>query len=234
MPVPNAHGGFSLIVTSLTRPVSAAGVPPEAILHGNLQQIVTAPPVPGIVTGWKSRQRTKAPLAKGGWFGEAKPGGFRRLAGFHIGLYYRKVPAVESLSQKSKIFASSLWQGSLAACRRCQFRTGIFCESLLPLQCPVSLLRCSRCIDQSPPCQRGVVWRSQTGGIPQVGRLPHRFILSESACCRIPQSKIKDFCQLPLAREPFFTRYRSIVRYRAFFIFQSTAWEESSPKPPQT
>ena len=57
--------------------------------------------------------RTKAPLAKGGWFGEAKPGGFRRLAGFHIGLYYRKVPAVESLSQKSKIFASSLSQGSL-------------------------------------------------------------------------------------------------------------------------
>ena len=55
---------------------------------------------------------------------------------------------------------------------------------------------------QSPPCQRGVVWRSQTGGIPQVGRFPHRFILSESACCRIPQSKIKDFCQLPLAREP--------------------------------
>ena len=26
--------------------------------------------------------------------------------------------------------------------------------------------------------------------------------LWESACYRIPQSKIKDFCQLPLAREP--------------------------------
>ena len=90
----NAHGSFLQIVTSLTRPVSAAGVPPEAILHGNLQQIVTAPPVPGIVTGWKSRQRTKAPLAKGGWFGEAKPGGFPRLAGFHIGLYFQEVPTV--------------------------------------------------------------------------------------------------------------------------------------------
>ena len=32
---------------------------------------------------------------------------------FHMGLYFGKVPAVESLSQKSKIFASSLWQGSL-------------------------------------------------------------------------------------------------------------------------
>ena len=27
-------------------------------------------------------------------------------------------------------------------------------------------------------------------------------LLWESACCGIPQSKIKDFCQLPLAREP--------------------------------
>ena len=52
-----------------------------------------------------------------------------------------------------------------AGSARSQFRTEIFCESLLPLQCPVSLLRCSRCTDQSPPCQRGVVWRSQTGGI---------------------------------------------------------------------
>ena len=30
-----------------------------------------------------------------------------------MGSYFGKVPAVESLSQKSKIFASSLWQGSL-------------------------------------------------------------------------------------------------------------------------
>src|SRR5699024_10251366 len=30
----------------------------------------------------------------GGWFGEAKPGGFPRVAGFHIGLYLRKVPTV--------------------------------------------------------------------------------------------------------------------------------------------
>ena len=34
-------------------------------------------------------------------------------------------------------------------------------------------------------------------------------------------------CQLPLAREPFYARYRSMVRYRAFSDFQSTAWEES-------
>ena len=28
------------------------------------------------------------------------------------------------------------------------------------------------------------------------------FCKLESACCGIPQSKIKDFCQLPLTREP--------------------------------
>ena len=43
----------------------------------------------------------------------AKPGGFRRLAGFHMSLYFLKSADCESLSQKSKIFASSLWQGSL-------------------------------------------------------------------------------------------------------------------------
>src|SRR5699024_923351 len=57
------------------------------------------------------------------------------------------------------------------------------------------------------------------------------FLRIESACCGIPQSKIKDFCQLPLAREPFCARYRFIVRYRAFSGFQSTAWVESTQKP---
>ena len=37
-------------------------------------------------------------------------------------------------------------------------------------------------------------------------------------------------CQLPLAREPFFARYRSIVRYRAFSCFQSTAWDRNPNK----
>ena len=84
----------------------------------------------------------KAPLAKGGVvLPLAKPGGFRRLAGFHIGLYF---------------------------------------------------------------------W--------------------ESACCGIPQSRLTP-CQLPLTREPFCARYRFIVRYRTFSIFQSTAWERNTPKP---
>ena len=37
-------------------------------------------------------------------------------------------------------------------------------------------------------------------------------------------------CQLPLAREPFCARYRSMVRYRAFSIFQSTAWDRNPNK----
>ena len=34
--------------------------------------------------------------------------------------------------------------------------------------CPVSLPGGNRSANRSPPCQRGVVWRSQTGGIPRV------------------------------------------------------------------
>ena len=108
-----------------------------------------------------------------------------------MGSYFGKVPPVESLSQKSEIFASSLSQGSLQAVPADNFggespltmRTGIFCESLLPLQCPVSLLRCSRCTAQSPPCQRGVPRQRRGGGIPRAGRFPHGFVLMGSACC---------------------------------------------------
>ena len=38
--------------------------------------------------------QTKAPLAKGGCLGTAEAGGFCRVAGVHIGLYFRKVPTV--------------------------------------------------------------------------------------------------------------------------------------------
>ena len=65
---------------------------------------------------------------------------------------------------------------------------------------PVSLLRCSRCLGQSPPCQRGVPRHRRGGGIPQAGRFPHGFVLSESACCN--PSVTATPCQLPLAREP--------------------------------
>ena len=118
-----------------------------------------------------------------------------------MGLCLWEVPAVESLSQKSKIFASSLSQGSLRRAAGVNAH-GSLLRIVASLTHPVSLLRCSRCTDQSPPCQRGVVWRSQTGGIPRAGRFPHGFVLVESACCGIPQSKIKDFCQLPFTREP--------------------------------
>ena len=63
-PVSISHDGFLRIVTSLTRPVSLPG--------GN---------------------RTKAPLAKGGCLGLPRRGD-KRLAGFHMGLFYRKVPTV--------------------------------------------------------------------------------------------------------------------------------------------
>src|SRR5699024_1707676 len=43
---------------------------------------------------WKWLHSPKPPWPLWGWFGEAKPGGFPRLAGFHIGLYFQEVPPV--------------------------------------------------------------------------------------------------------------------------------------------
>ena len=60
---------------------------------------------------------------------------------------------------------------------------GSFSLIVASLTRPVSLLRCSRCIGQSPPCQRGVPRHRRGGGIPQAGKFPHRLVLLESACC---------------------------------------------------
>ena len=115
--------------------------------------------------------RPKPPLPKGG--GLAKPNrGDKRPSGFHMGSYFGKVPPVESLSQKSEIFASSLSQGSLRAVPADNFggespltmRTGIFCESLLPLQCPVSLLRWRWICRPKPPLPKVVLPLAKPGG----------------------------------------------------------------------
>ena len=84
------------------------------------------------------RRPAKAPLAKGGCLGLPRRGD-KRPAGFHIGLYFQKVPTVN----------------------------------------------------------------------PSVTAAP---------------------CQLPFAREPFYARYRSMVRYRTFLSSQSTTWAQRTSK----
>ena len=61
------------------------------------------PDPPGIVSAVVVEAQTKAPLAKGGCLGTAEAGGFPRVAGVHIGLYFRKVPTVRSLSHASGV-----------------------------------------------------------------------------------------------------------------------------------
>ena len=96
------------------------GESPLTISLGNLQQIVTAPPVPGIVT--------------------------------------------ERNGEQKQLHCTRIDSGGT------------------PPR-PVSLLRCSRCLGQSPPCQRGVPRQRRGGGIPQAGKFPHRLVLLESASC---------------------------------------------------
>ena len=45
---------------------------------------------------------------------------------------------------------------------------GNFLLFVTSLTRPVSLLRCSRCLGQSPPCQRGVPRHRRGGGIPRL------------------------------------------------------------------
>ena len=139
-------------------------------------------------------QRGVPRLAEAGGFPQAKPGNFlpityslftKKLSLFHIGWYFEEVPTVNP-SVKNQRFLPA------------PFSKGAFLR-------PVSLLRCSRCLGQSPPCQRGVPRHRRGGGIPQAGRFPHRLVLSESACCE-SLSRLRR--QLPLAREPFCVRYR--------------------------
>ena len=71
------------------------------------------------------------------------------------------------------------------------------------------------CGDSSLP--EGAIFR-------QLLRFHIGFLRIGSACCGIPQSKIKDFCQLPLAREPLVqalgfsllrTQYHLVVEVQA-------------------
>ena len=60
---------------------------------------------------------------------------------------------------------TSLTRPVSAACRR-TFSLFTLHSSLFPKKARSCYCGGNRGIDQSPPCQRGVVWQSQTGGIP--------------------------------------------------------------------
>ena len=95
----------------------------------------------------------KPPLSKGGGFASGKTGGIPQAGRF---------PHWSVLSGKSPTVNPSV--------------------TATPCQLPLARepLGCS---DEAPLAIVGVVWRSQTGGIPQAGRFPYRFVLSRSANC---------------------------------------------------
>ena len=127
----------------------------------------------------------------------AKPGGFHRLAGFHIGPFSLEVPAVNPsvtpVACQLPLTREPCGQCPLTGVPPVSISHGSFLRIVLSLTRPVSLLRCSRCLGQSPPCQRGVPRHRRGGGIPQAGRFPHGFVLSESACCKSLSQKSKIF-----------------------------------------
>ena len=88
----------------------------------------------------------------------------------------------------------------------------------------------------TPPLPKGGGFASgKTGGIPQACRFPHRFVLLGKCLLWNPSVTAKATGGSPAVPAPFnkgafFIRYRSMVRYRAFTGFQSTAWEIITPK----
>ena len=72
---------------------------------------------------------------------------------------------------------------------------------------------------RSPPCQRGVPRHRRGGGIPQAGRFPHGFVLSESASCESLSQKSKIFASslsqgsLRAVTADNFARQLSTTRY---------------------
>ena len=51
-------------------------------------------------------------LAKGGWFGEAKPGGFHRAAVFHMGLFFQEVPTVNPSVKNQRFLPAPFNKGA--------------------------------------------------------------------------------------------------------------------------
>ena len=97
-PLTISHDGFLRIVLSLTRPVS--------LLRYRWMRSPKPPLPKGGASATPRRGDTQAPP---GYFLPNHSSLFtKKPSPFHIGLYFGKVPPVESLSQKSKIFASSL------------------------------------------------------------------------------------------------------------------------------
>ena len=107
------------------------------------------------------RRPAKAPLAIVGVVWRSQTGGIPRAAGFHIGLYFEEVPAVESLSHGFAVPAP-FHKGALRAVpadNSARWLSAIrYCPSNARYRRPA----------KAPLAIVGVVWRSQTGGIPRV------------------------------------------------------------------
>ncbi len=110
-PHPISHDSFQRFVTSLTRPVSAASGRSQfrtAIFSKLLLPLQCPVTLPG-----ENRSTDQSPPCQRGVPRQRRGGGIPQSVSFPHGFVLSRSANCESLSQKSKIFASSLWQGSL-------------------------------------------------------------------------------------------------------------------------
>ena len=96
--------------------------------------------MPGIVTAVLMDAKTKAPLAKGGWFCLWQNRGDSGVAGFHMGLYSGKVPAVNPSVKNQRFLPAPFNKGALRPVAADNAH-GSFLQIVTSLTRPVSLLR---------------------------------------------------------------------------------------------
>ena len=137
--------------------------------------------------------QTNAPLAKGGWFCRRQNRGDSEV---------RRFPHGFVLLESACCGIPQARRRPPGAPRPCQFP---FTRE--PFCARYRYCGGSGCANQSPRAIAGVVLPEAKPGDSEVRRFPHGFVLLESACCGIPQSRLTP-CQLPFTREPFCARYR--------------------------
>ena len=189
MPADNFAPGLLGIVTSLTRPPGC----PRWQCARWLCAARFFPDPPGIVTAAFVGAAHQSPPCQRGVVWRSQTGGIPRVAGFHIGLYFEEVPAVESLSHGFAVPAP-FGKGALRAVpadNSARWLSAIrYCPSNARYRRPA----------KAPLAIVGVVWRSQTGGIK--GWQISTWVCSFEKAPTVNPSVTASPCQLPLAREP--------------------------------
>ena len=135
----------------------------------------------------------------------AKPGGFRRLAGFHIGLYF--------------------WESACCGIPQSRRR-----PPGAPRPCQLPLTREPLgCSDEAPLAKGGCLGSAEAGGFHRVAVF-HIGLYFQEVPTVNPSVKNQRFLPAPFSKGAFWRPVSFYCAIPIFTGFQSTAWEINTPK----